>query len=220
MSRRNLLVLVALGLLLLPGSAAGQSTKLLASVGPDFVISLTKADGSRVTQLDPGTYEIEVNDQSDFHNFHVSGPGVDERTDVEFVGKRTWTVTFGDGRYRFQCDPHSAQMFGTFIVGNPPAAPAPNAKLAASVGPTFTISLRTPAGARVRSTKSGAYDITVRDRSRFHNFHLVGAGVNRKTTVPYVGTTTWRNVKLQAGKRYSFYCDPHKKRMVGSFQAT
>ena len=31
--------------------------------------------------------------------------------------------------------------------------------------------------------KGGLYDIVVRDRSKVHNVHLVGTGVNRKTTL-------------------------------------
>jgi plastocyanin len=216
--RRTLLVLAVAGGLLLPGGTAAQTPKLLASVGPGFEIALTDAEGRRVTQVDPGTYEVVVSDKADFHNFHLSGPGVDERTNVEFVGDTTWTVTLVNGNYTFVCDPHNTQMRGTFQVGAQPAA-TPKAKLTAAVGPTFTISLKTPAGRKVATTKAGLYDITVRDRSNFHNFHLTGPGVNKKTTVPFVGTTVWRNVRLQAGKTYRFVCDPHKLRMKGSFRA-
>ena len=56
---------------------------LFATVGPDFTISLRNAQGQNVTQLDPGHYRILVEDRSDFHNFHLSGPGVSLATDVE-----------------------------------------------------------------------------------------------------------------------------------------
>jgi plastocyanin len=218
---RSLLVLAAAVGLLLPGGSAAQPVKLFASVGPAFEISLTDASGKRVTQLDPGTYEVVVSDKSDLHNFHLGGPGVNERTTVEFIGEMTWTVTLAVGQYEFQCDPHSTDMRGTFQVGTPAPTPTPTpkAKLTATVGPAFTISLKTPAGRKVVTTKAGLYDITVRDRSRFHNFHLTGTSVNRKTTVPFVGTTTWRNVRFQAGKTYRFVCDPHKLQMKGSFRA-
>ena len=48
-------------------------TKLVATVGPGFTITLTKA-GKKVTTLKPGTYSITVNDKSTFHNFHLTGP--------------------------------------------------------------------------------------------------------------------------------------------------
>jgi plastocyanin len=230
--RRSLLVLLAAAGaaagMLLPASGDAQPAKLFASVGPAFEISLRDASGNRVTQLEPGTYEVVVSDKSNFHNFHLVGPGVNQRTTVEEVAETTWNVTFAVGNYEFQCDPHSSEMRGTFRVGNPTTttttttttpSPTPKRKLSASVGPGFTIALRTTAGKKVVTTKAGLYDITVRDRSDFHNFHFTGPGVNRKTTVPFVGTTTWKNVRLQAGKVYRFVCDPHKTQMKGSFRA-
>jgi hypothetical protein len=68
------LVVVALTLALaaLLGAARGsagpvQEVKLIGSVGPEFTISLTDAQGNPVTKLDPGAHEIEVTDRSDFH---------------------------------------------------------------------------------------------------------------------------------------------------------
>ena len=79
--------------------AAGptQNPKLVANVGPSMEISLRTASGAAVTRLAPGTYDIEVTDQSEFHNFQVTGPGVSEQTGVETTGTATWTVTFGNG---------------------------------------------------------------------------------------------------------------------------
>ena len=93
-----------------------SGTTLTASVGPGFEISLTGADGSDVTTLAAGTYTIDVDDQSDAHNFHLTGTGVDEATDVGGTGTDTWTVTFEAGSYHFQCDPHSSTMNGDFEV--------------------------------------------------------------------------------------------------------
>ena len=93
-----------------------SGTTLMASVGPGFEISLKGADGSDVTTLAAGTYTIDVNDQSDIHNFHLTGPGVDEMTDVGSTGTDTWTVTFEAGSYHFQCDPHASTMNGDFEV--------------------------------------------------------------------------------------------------------
>jgi hypothetical protein len=71
----------ALGSLAVPAGAQGAD--LFAVVGPDFNISLRDAQGVTVTQLDPGPYRIFVEDRSDFHNFHLFGPGVDRLTAVE-----------------------------------------------------------------------------------------------------------------------------------------
>ena len=55
----------------------------------------------------------------------------------------------------------------------------------------------------------------MRDRSRFHDFHLRGPGVDRATTVAFRGTVTW-TVTLTAGV-YTFVCDPHASVMHGTF---
>src|SRR5439155_10297863 len=145
---------------------------------------LTDAAGSPVKNLDPGTYTIQVQDLADIHNFHLTGPGVDRATEVEQTGTVTWTVTFTNGTYHFQCDPHSATMFGNFTVGSAPpptttttTPPVPKPlRLAGSVGPGKRISL-TRAGRKVTSLKAGRAVLVVADRSTTDNFHLVGPGV-------------------------------------------
>ena len=97
-------------------TTATSGNTLTASVGPGFDISLTGADGAAVSTLSAGDYTIEVDDQSDAHNFHLTGPGVDETTDVGGTGTDTWTVTLEAGSYHFQCDPHSSTMNGDFEV--------------------------------------------------------------------------------------------------------
>src|SRR5207253_2188850 len=88
------------------GNAPAATSTLYASVGPGYTISLKDAAGVAVTSLAPGTYTIVVDDQAADHNFHLSGPGVDQATTVPFVGQVTWTVTLSAGSYRFVCDPH------------------------------------------------------------------------------------------------------------------
>ena len=95
-------------------TASGNT--LTATVGPGFDISLTDANGTAVSSLAAGSYTISVDDQSDIHNFHLTGPGVDEMTDVSGTGMDTWTVTFEAGSYHFQCDPHASTMNGDFEV--------------------------------------------------------------------------------------------------------
>ncbi len=97
-------------------TTATSGNTLTATVGPGFDISLTGADGAAVSTLPAGDYTIEVDDQSDAHNFHLTGPGVDETTDVGGTGTDTWTVTLEAGSYHFQCDPHASTMNGDFEV--------------------------------------------------------------------------------------------------------
>jgi plastocyanin len=225
---RLLILFASLGAVLAsPTAAFAQTQRLVANVGQNdaFVISLRTASGGSVDNIAPGTYEIEVNDHSAMHNFHLTGPGVDRRTTEAFVGRETWTVTLQNGRYTFLCDPHPSQMRGTFTVGiptpGPPPPPPPPSRtttLFATVGPRATISLRTRSGRRVSRVRRGRYRIVVRDRSASHNFHLRGPGVNKRTTVGFRGTRTW-TVTLRRGL-YRFVCDPHARRMRGSFRVT
>jgi plastocyanin len=97
-------------------TTTASGTTLTGSVGPGFEISLTGADGAAVTTLAAGAYTINVDDKSDIHNFHLTGPGVDEATEVGGTGMTTWDVTLQAGSYHFQCDPHSSTMNGDFEV--------------------------------------------------------------------------------------------------------
>jgi hypothetical protein len=224
MSRRLPFVLLAVAaalLFALPGGARTAQTTLHGVVGPGFTISLTDDSGSRVTHLDPGTYTIDVKDQSNQHNFDLQGPGVSQATDVESVGTATWTVTFTDGTYKYVCDAHPSIMHGSFTVGTvsspPPPPPKPKAKkLLGSVGPGASIALRTASGARAKRLKAGAYVLTVRDRSKVQNFHLRGKRVNVKTGVAFTGAKTWK-IRLAKG-RYRYWSDAHPA-LKGSFLA-
>jgi hypothetical protein len=229
MRARGLLVLIACAaLVLVPGAATApaQAVHLDGVVGPGFTITLADANGRLVTQLDPGAYEITVRDLSDEHNFRLFGPGVEQFTQVETTGTVTWTVTFREGRYTVQCDPHSTQMFQKFTVGNPPPVTTPKPppaattpKLLATVGPKNTISLRSSGGAVLHhGVKAGTYSIVVRDRSKLHNFHLVGKGVNKRSARAAVGTTTWK-VKLAKGQ-LRFYSDAAPKTVKGAVSVT
>jgi plastocyanin len=233
--RRLVLVLLAAAVLgpvtaVYAVSALGASAadgKLVAIVGPGESIELRDASGSRVTRLTPGTYDIEIDDRSAIHNFHLYGPGVDVSTEIAFVGVRTVTVTIGNGEYTYLCDDHPYTMLARFTAGaattTTTTSTTPLAgRLVATVGPGATISL-TRGGVKVTALKRGLYSITVRDRSKFHNFHLRGpivAGkpplVNKATGVLFVGNRTWQ-VRLRPGL-YRYFCDPHRTTMRGSFR--
>jgi plastocyanin len=90
-------------------------------------------------------------------------------------------------------------------------------KLVGTDGPGFTITL-TKAGKKVKTLKAGKYTITIRDKSNIHNFHLKGPGLNKLTSVGYVGSKTW-TVTLKKGT-YKYVCDPHASIMKGAFKVT
>ena len=217
--KSGVLVAVLIVLLALLAGSAGaarvDNPVLTGDVGAgdSFTITLTDSSGSSVKHLDPGTYTLVVHDHSSFHNFDFSGPGAAASTDVEFVGDKTFTVTLTDGKYSFVCDPHSAQMRGSFTVGTVTTttttttttpAPTPPTALAASVGPGPTNSLR-PIGALV----AGSYAIVATDRSATDGFRLVGPGVSKATGAAFRGKVTWK-VRLPAG-RYTYGSALHAK---------
>jgi plastocyanin len=101
------------------------------------------------------------------------------------------------------------------------AAPSQAAsRLTATVGPAATITLKTSSGQPVRSLRAGSYVIVVRDRSRRHNFHLIGPtnGSDRSTTVRFIGTKTWRLTLVKG--TYRFVCDAHSRTMKGTFRVS
>lgn len=221
--RLLLAALLAVGALVLPSAVGARSAAppqpLVATVGtataPEaFSIKLVDANGQRVTHVDPGKYTITVHDYATEHNFHLFGPGVDQATDIGSAQDATWTVTFQDGAtYKYECDAHAAEMHGSFTSGTVLAPPAPK-NLKAQVGPKKTISLRTASGAKVTSLTAGTYKLTVRDLSKVDNFHLVGAGVDKKTSVKGKSAVTW-TVTFRTG-RVTYRSDA-TKRLHGNF---
>jgi plastocyanin len=91
-------------------------------------------------------------------------------------------------------------------------------KLSGETGPGFHIDVE-KAGKDLKTIKAGTYKIKVEDKSSIHNFHLFGPGVNKKTSVSFVGDKTW-TIKLKPGK-YTYQCDIHlSEGMKGSFKVT
>jgi plastocyanin len=99
------------------GGGGSASRTLEGETGPGFEIEV-KQNGEDAESVKAGTYTLKVEDKSASHNFHLIGPGVDEKvTDVGFVGDKTVTVTLKKGTYTYQSDPHaSSGMKGTFEV--------------------------------------------------------------------------------------------------------
>lgn len=87
-------------------------------VGPGFNITLKQAK-KNVKLLPPATYIFVIHDNSNIHNFHLIGPGVNRKTGVAAKGTFTWRLTLRRGTYRFICDPHATIMKGKFVVQAP-----------------------------------------------------------------------------------------------------
>jgi hypothetical protein len=182
---------------------------LFATVGTNdgFDIDLADTNAVHVSRLTPGTYDIVVRDRSRLHNFHLASnedPTVDFRTELDFVGEMTFSVTFRDDtRYAYACEPHWQTMNGEFFVSSrppPPPPPPPPPVLRAGVtrgGRPFVAK---------RRVEAGSYRLVVQDSSRRANFHIKGSGVNRRTARRFTGTKRW-TVELVAGS-YRFGSDP------------
>jgi hypothetical protein len=204
MRRLLLMTALAAAAISLPAAATGSPTATLTGVvGPGFNISLKNADGTAVKHLDAGAYTVSVSDQSDLHNFHLFGPGVDQMTPVEGMGTASWDIQVTDGTYSFVCDAHPTQMKGSFTAGavQPPPPPPPtlNGKVTAK-----TISLTSSLG-KVKRLVEGTYKVAVNDTAKTQNFHLSGPGVNRKTGVKSKSKAKW-TVALTPGK-YTYRSD-------------
>lgn len=219
--------------------------KLAATVGPGFTIRLTKG-GKAIKSLKAGTYRITVRDRSPIHNFHLSGPGFNKRTQVPFTGTVIWkNVKLKKGAYKFVCDPHASVMKGSFKVGAATKVsgaggtqPGGTQTGGTTGGTTYTTT--TTGGTGTTSTQPGYtlsgsvgpgftislgvsgtippgnYKITIDDLGTAHNFHLQGPGVDMATGVDTTGTVIW-DVTLVAGT-YTYQCDPHASTLYGSFQ--
>jgi hypothetical protein len=85
-----------------------------------------------------------------------------------------------------------------------------------TVGPTATITLKRGDGTNVTRAVHGLRTFVIRDRSTLHNFHLFGPGVDRATTLVFVGARTWTPVRLRIGT-YVFRCDAHPRTMRKTF---
>lgn len=100
----------------------------------------------------------------------------------------------------------------------PATASATSPELVGRVGPGFAIELK-QGSKDVKTLKAGTYTIKVEDKASIHDFHLMGKGVNKATTVAFVGTQTWK-VTFKPGT-YTYQCDPHAPvGMKGTFRVT
>jgi plastocyanin len=205
--RWGVVIVAALAVAAVSGSSARADDPVLTAIvgtNDGFNITLNDASGKKVSRLLPGTYTVVVDDRSTIHNFHLASnddPTVNFRTDLEFVGQQSFTVTFKNhNQYAYACEPHWQVMNGSFLVTDTPVAPPPPPP--PPPPPVRTLKASVTAGGTVRiaasSVPHGRYRIVVSDRSKTANFHLSGPGVNARTGMRYRGSATLR-VQLSKG---------------------
>jgi plastocyanin len=96
------------------------------------------------------------------------------------------------------------------------AGTSKSAGLVGEVGPGFSIEVKLN-GKDLKTIKAGTYKLKVEDKSSIHNFHLIGKGLNKSTSLSFVGKKVWR-IRLRPG-RVTYQCDPHAfSGMKGSFR--
>jgi plastocyanin len=107
-------------------------------------------------------------------------------------------------------------LLAAAAVGN--AGTSKSAGLVGEVGPGYSIEVKLN-GKDLKTIKAGTYRIKVEDKAAIHDFHLIGKGLNKRTSVSFVGDKTW-TVTFKPGK-VTYQCDPHASMgMKGSFRVT
>ena len=104
-------------------TAAFPLPVLTASVDDNFEIHL-RLNGNELDgqTLPEGSYRLELDDNSTFHNFHLLSSAVscvprsNCASTVAETGHQTWTVNFRPGTVVYRCDPHAEFMRGAFTV--------------------------------------------------------------------------------------------------------
>jgi hypothetical protein len=107
------------------------------------------------------------------------------------------------------------------VLALAPQSLAATQVLVAKVGPGDACSLKVLTGigyTRLSSLPRGRYSFRVEDRSNSDNFHLVGPGLDRRTSRAFVGTISW-TARLRKGV-YAFRSDAHPLKMSGRFRVT
>jgi plastocyanin len=104
------------------------------------------------------------------------------------------------------------------LIAVPAYAKSSAVTLKGEVGPGFSIDVE-KGGKDLKTIKAGKYKLKVEDKGSIHNFHLFGPGLNKRTSLPFTGESTW-TIKLKPGK-YTYQCDAHASEgMKGSFKVT
>jgi len=102
------------------------------------------------------------------------------------------------------------------LVTAAPATSKTLPQLFGTVGPGSTFMFVNKADKPIRTLRPGKYTITVQDFSKAHNFHIVGPGLNVKTSLKGKGSSGWA-VVLKAGT-YRYYSDGSARKLKGSFR--
>jgi hypothetical protein len=155
-------VLGALTAFALPHSGGAANPKLIGTVNADYTITLKDSNGNVVTMVAPGTYEIEVHDNTAEHNFDLQQPNgtTAMATSVPAMGVVTWTVTLTEGTWTYLCDAHPFTMKGTFAVSGSTTTTTGATATTTTTTTTNTIATTTP-GTTVPTTTTASVPLPI-----------------------------------------------------------
>jgi hypothetical protein len=123
----------------------------------------------------------------------------------------TWPLARGSSCQAISLPPpYKADAFITALTGS-----LPPHRIAVTLGPNRTLSLKTPYGQPVRALEAGAYSFAIADRSKTDNFHITGPRTNVATRLRFRGNRTW-NLRLRPGT-YRYRSDRTKSHLKGTF---
>jgi hypothetical protein len=97
-------------------TGAGPPMRLTATLRARPGVVVRTGYGNPVTALEPGRYTVAVTDASRSDDFHLVGPGVNERTGIRFTGKARWSVELRAGTFRYRSDRPRSKLQGSFAV--------------------------------------------------------------------------------------------------------
>jgi F5/8 type C domain len=107
--------------------------------------------------------------------------------------------------------PYRADAYISALSGGPPPT-----TLGAHVDPAKDVTLTTPYGNAVTALEDGTYTVSVTDASTAANFHLIGPGIDRRTSRRFEGMKTWP-ISLRAGM-YRYGADRSHEKLGHRFE--
>ena len=208
---RTVLALLAVSLVVLPGSALGDTPTLTAIVGTNdgFDITLNDPEGNKVSRILPGTYTIVVDDRSTIHNFHLASNPIRPSTSAPT------SSSSGSSRYGHVSQPHLVCLrVRAALADHERLVPGYRHARRTSSPTTSTQTegreadcIGVGVGSRTSEPIVGSkrpWRIVVTDRSKKANFHLLGKGVDRRTGVKFRG---WQAGACAAPGTYRYGSD-------------
>ena len=111
-----------------------------------------------------------------------------------------------------------AALIAAALVAVSPAAGAPRAlpQILARVNSNLTMTVTNKAGKPIKQLAVGKYSLSANDFSAKMNFHLVGPGIDIKTSVRGKGSRSWA-LTLKRGT-YRYFSDAGSTSAKGSFR--